>query len=75
MNYQLIKDIIQHDVDSILDIGAHFGDFTKNMYSLMPMIDDVYKFMDFIGFKELVTVSGHYMDGKVIQQDILFTTK
>jgi len=44
MNYQLIKDIIQHDVDSI-------------------------------GFKELVTVGGHYMDGNVIQQDILFTTK
>jgi FkbM family methyltransferase len=202
MNYHLIKDIIQYDTNSILDIGAHFGEFTKNMYSLLPfkkyfmleankdcepklkevgisgyaitllsdipktityyknktdltstgnsyyreltpffsdenvitdsiqsttldllfpnetydfikidtqgseldilkgglklisntkyillecsvqpynqdapMIDDVYKFMDSIGFKELIKVGEHAINGQPIQQDILFTKK
>lgn len=36
MNYQQIKLLIEQDTDSILDIGAHFGDFTRGMKQQIP---------------------------------------
>lgn len=36
MNYQQIKLLIEQDTESILDIGAHFGDFTRGMKQQMP---------------------------------------
>lgn len=38
MNYEQIKLLIEKDTDSILDIGAHFGDFTKGMKQQMPFV-------------------------------------
>jgi FkbM family methyltransferase len=37
MNYEQIKLLIESDTNSILDIGAHFGDFTKGMKQQLPV--------------------------------------
>lgn len=36
MNYEKLKNLLGHDIHYILDIGAHFGDFTMNMLSIYP---------------------------------------
>lgn len=38
MNYKQIKLLIEQDTESVLDIGAHFGDFTRGMKQQMPFI-------------------------------------
>jgi FkbM family methyltransferase len=37
-----------------------------------PMIDDVRKYMDEIGFDEFSTIESHVINGKLTQQDLLF---
>lgn len=39
MNYQRLIQLIERDVTSVLDIGAHFGDFTKELKNRMPFAD------------------------------------
>lgn len=36
MNYDQIKHHTQNEVESVLDIGAHFGEFTKEMRRVYP---------------------------------------
>jgi len=36
MNYNQIKHYTQDEVESVLDIGAHFGEFTKQMRKVYP---------------------------------------
>lgn len=36
MDFDYIKNLIYSDVTSVLDIGAHFGLFTKEMYNVFP---------------------------------------
>ena len=36
MNYGLIQSNIKDNLESFLDIGAHFGDFTKQMLNVFP---------------------------------------
>lgn len=39
MNYEQIKQIVENSVSTILDIGAHMGEFTKGMRQVMPFAD------------------------------------
>lgn len=36
MNYEQIKQTVENSVSSILDIGAHMGEFTKGMRRVLP---------------------------------------
>lgn len=36
MDFSYIKNLIYSDIKSVLDIGAHFGMFTQEMYNIFP---------------------------------------